>query len=345
MSKYYIKFGLSDKCNAGSKAMKDIMYLLRQQGYRPVPSLPVTAWKPLKALDVPLLCLTLLFGAGRRGTLLYFVPSNQARISLLSLLSRAIGFRLVCFINDIESMRTDTSPRRRRQETGGIACADVLLAPNSRSVEILRRDYGIRKPAIPIGVWDYLHDSSPALRAMPATDAVAFAGNLAKAAFVSRLGVLDLTFRIWGDGRPVPASANLRPMGTRKPEEMVDEVAACAWGLVWDGDSIEGCHGPTGTYLRFNNPHKCGLYLAAGIPLIVWEESAMSPFVRRHGVGICVSSLHEAAGRIRRTDEATYRAYRQNARLAGEQIRKGGFFLEALKQLDDPEKTWNGKRT
>lgn len=335
MSNYYIKFGLSDKCNAGSKAMKDIMHLLRQQGYRPLPSLPVTAWKPLKVLDVPLLCLTLLFGVGRQGTLLYFVPSNLSRISLLSLLSRLIGFRLVCFINDIESMRMDKSADYRHQEINGIACADILLAPNRQAIETLRKNYGIRKPAIPIGVWDYLQTPSPTPRLMPETDAVAFAGNLNKAAFVSQLGSIELSFRIWGDGRKIIATNNLQPMGTQKPEEIVDAVAACAWGLVWDGDSIEGCHGLTGAYLRFNNPHKCGLYLAAGIPVIVWEESAMSSFVRHYGVGICVSSLHEAARRIRQTDETTYHTYRQNARRTGEQIRKGSFFLEALKQLDN----------
>lgn len=39
MNKYYIKFGISQNFNAGSKAMKDIMFLLESQGYAPIMSL------------------------------------------------------------------------------------------------------------------------------------------------------------------------------------------------------------------------------------------------------------------------------------------------------------------
>ena len=54
MGKYYIKFGISDKPNAGSKAMRDIMDLLNSQGYKAVLSLPTDANKVLKIIDIPL---------------------------------------------------------------------------------------------------------------------------------------------------------------------------------------------------------------------------------------------------------------------------------------------------
>ena len=34
------------------------------------------------------------------------------------------------------------------------------------------------------------------------------------------------------------------------------------WGLVWDGDQLETCHGKLGEYLRINSSHKISLYIA-----------------------------------------------------------------------------------
>ena len=49
-NKYYIKFGISNRKNAGSKAMRDIMHLLDEQGYRPMPALPVSTHKIIKLI-------------------------------------------------------------------------------------------------------------------------------------------------------------------------------------------------------------------------------------------------------------------------------------------------------
>ena len=47
-----------------------------------------------------------------------------------------------------------------------------------------------------------------------------------------------------------------------------------SFGLVWDGISVETCAGVYGEYLKVNNPHKTSLYLASGIPVIIWKEAA-----------------------------------------------------------------------
>ena len=58
-NKYYIKFGISNRKNAGSKAMRDVMHLLDEQGYHAMPALPVTVNKGVKLLiDIPLMILT-----------------------------------------------------------------------------------------------------------------------------------------------------------------------------------------------------------------------------------------------------------------------------------------------
>lgn len=340
MGKYYVKFGLSENFNAGSKAMKDIMHLLESRGYRAVPALPVKCSKLLKLLDVPLLWLTLLFRVGRKGIVVYFVPSNVWRIRFMRFWGKIIGFRLVCFINDVEFMRMERTGQQVAGELEGITSADVIMVPNDRSAGCLKAEYGVCVPMIGVGAWDYL--VGPAFapleeeRHRTADGAVAFAGNLDKSPFINDLDRVDLDFRIWGSGREPGKVANVEFMGTEYPEPLVAKVGSCAWGLVWDGDSIGTCSGRMGSYLRFNNSHKAGLYLAAGIPLIVWKESGLASLVESGSVGICVSSLAEAAGIIHAMPEETYGKYRESARHVSEdKITKGRFFLHALERVEE----------
>ena len=329
--KYYIKFGQRKQYNAGAKAVKDVMNLLDKEGFRAVLSLPVYYNKWLKLVDVPILLFILFFRVGRNGMLLYIVPSNSFRIWLLGKVRNLLGFKLVCFINDVESMRSEQMWGQRKVEIDAIACADVILAPNENSCRILREDYGIYKRMIPVQVWDYLHpksfcDSYP-------DGSICFAGNLMKAPFINQLHRLNLSFKIWGDGCSPKKVGNLQFMGVESPEYLPIEIRHSSWGLVWDGTSIETCAGLLGTYQRFNNPHKCGLYLASGIPVIVWRESGMASFVEHHQVGICVSSLYEAEHIIHAMTDEEYEHYRKNAAAMAPLLRKGFFFLSALSEI------------
>lgn len=333
MGKYYIKFGISEKPNAGSKAMRDIMDLLNSQGYKAVLSLPTDANKVLKIIDIPLLIFTILFRIRRSGTLIYFVPSNAKRIYLLHFMQRMLGFKLICFINDIEFMRMERSKEKAKEEINAIAAANIILAPNYNSINILQNEYNITNRYIPIGVWDYL--SPTPINNQHNNNKVVFAGNLGKSPFIMQLSLIDLPFSIFGKKDKVNQEMpNIIFHGERKPNELVLEICHSAWGLVWDGNSIDTCTGLLGNYLRFNNSHKCGLYLAAGIPLIVWKESGMAHFVNENKVGICVESLYEAESIIKGMNDEDYNKYRDNARRIGENICHGHYFLEALKKAE-----------
>ena len=80
-----------------------------------------------------------------------------------------------------------------------------------------------------------------------------------------------------------------------------DDIAGIegTWGLVWDGDSIDGCTGRMGEYLRYNAPFKLSLYLAKGLPVIVWSESAMAKYVEEYKLGITVRSLNDIYDAVR----------------------------------------------
>lgn len=333
MGKYYIKFGISNKPNAGSKAMRDIMDLLNSQGYKAVLSLPTNANKALKIIDIPILILTILFRIRRYGTLVYFVPSNVKRIQLLQFMQHILGFKLICFINDIEFMRMEKSKEKAKEEINAIAAANIILAPNNNSICILQNEYNLTNRFIPVGVWDYL--APIPIKKLQNNNEIVFAGNLSKSPFIMQLSQIDLHFSFFGKIDKInQGNSNMKFHGKRKPNELVNEICHYAWGLVWDGNSIDTCTGLLGNYLRFNNSHKCGLYLAAEIPLIVWEKSGMAHFVNENKVGICVESLYEAESIIKGMNEEEYSKYRDNARRIGENIRHGHYFLEALKKAE-----------
>ena len=106
------------------------------------------------------------------------------------------------------------------------------------------------------------------------------------------------------------------------------------WGLIWDGISIESCDGNYGNYLRINNPHKMSLYMAAGLPVIVWTESALAEFVSKYNVGIIVNSLVDLSGKLASISEKQYMEMKNNALIQMKKVTKGFYSLKVLEKLN-----------
>ena len=100
------------------------------------------------------------------------------------------------------------------------------------------------------------------------------------------------------------------------------------WGLVWDGPTINSCTGDFGEYLRYNSSHKTSLYLACGMPLIIWDQSSLADWVKDLHIGITVSCLKRLDSAISAVSNDDYRQMISNARHIGTQLRQG-YFLKA----------------
>ena len=122
--------------------------------------------------------------------------------------------------------------------------------------------------------------------------------------------------------------------GSFSPEELVSHLEG-SFGLVWDGISAETCAGAFGEYLRINNPHKLSLYLAAGLPVIIWKEAALAPFVAENKVGFAVSSLYEIRDVVDRLPDNEYQTMKENAKQIGLHLRKGQYLLTALSKVEE----------
>ena len=122
-------------------------------------------------------------------------------------------------------------------------------------------------------------------------------------------------------------NSNIEYAGVFKPEET--GCISGGWGLVWDGDSIDSCTGDLGEYLRYNTSHKTSLYLSAGIPVIVWEQSSLAGWVKEQNIGITVKSLHDISSAISGLSNADYAHIINNVRAIAVRLRRGYFMKQA----------------
>ena len=211
---------------------------------------------------------------------------------------------------------------------------DVIIVHNA-SMRKWMSEQGFQEGRmVELEIFDYLtssHDfASPEIG-----NKVIIAGNLDpnKAGYLSALpNISDIEWNLYGanyDAERLNAG-NIVYHGSFAPEELPSKLAG-SFGLVWDGPSAETCSGPMGRYLRYNNPHKLSLYLRAGLPVIVWKDSAEADFVRRYDVGIMVGSLCELADALRKVGGERYGGFVSNCRTLSMHLQCGVFAAKALR--------------
>lgn len=266
--------------------------------------------------------------------------------------ARHRGVEVVLLIHDVELFRAykrdDLSYMTKlgfRLEQGkSLALASINIAHNEVMSNILVDEFNCRLSAIVnLGLFDYLSPGAAAGGVCKKDGPIVIAGNLRphKAGYLYSLP-LDCQFALYGVGLDESKlfGSNVNYKGKFSPDDGPNTISG-SWGLVWDGDSADTCSGAYGEYLRINNPHKASLYLAAGLPVIVWSQAAIAPFVLSHNVGIAVDSLYEIAERLEVMSDDEYQSLRGNAiKLAG-QLRAGHFTKGALaevgRSIDCPE--------
>ena len=243
--------------------------------------------------------------------------------------------RVVTIIHDLGAFRRhklSVDQERRR-----LSHSDILIVHNERMESHLVKN-GSHQPIIRLDIFDYLSNTPPSHKASPLSPTrVVYAGNLARwrNEFLYHLEeeTRFWTIDVFGKGFDEPQNSNphLRYNGMLSPEELVARVDA-DFGLVWDGGSLDECDGEWGRYLLVNNPHKTSFYLRAGIPVIVWSESAMAPFILGHGLGIAIHSIRELKEILPHMSAQTYAQLKANAKKISEQLGNGYYTRRAFEE-------------
>lgn len=309
-----------DGKNAGSKARYDVAHALggeilavKTTGMNTLCSYLKFRWKlwRLKKTDDILLQYPLYLNHAS------FLPSIYKALSKKN---------ATVLIHDLNSLREE---KDCQEEIEVLSKFQKVISHNPKMTQFLR-SHGLQCPTVDLHLFDYLGEGKVSTISYD----VGLAGNLAlsKSSYLYDLVNKnpEVTFQLFGVGLDESKliGNHFKYEGSRSPEALLSEFQ-CAFGLVWDGDSITSCEGPMGRYERYNNPHKLSLYISCGIPVIVWKEAAIADFVLTHNIGIVVDDLTHLHQKLEAISAKDYQQMKKNLEPLTQKVKTGAYIQAA----------------
>ncbi|GGE22935.1 hypothetical protein [Streptococcus himalayensis] len=348
--KYYLKEIIQNNFNernAGSKARIDTDHILEALGYQPLESFLEIATSNSKLLKLTSQFykyqeLQTVFSEIQVGDEVVLQMPIQKQTLLLANCIRHLkkrNIKITILIHDLEAIRKmtmdsisfTTKIQISLSELKILKIADKVIAHNYRMKEKLV-ELGISEDKIvELEIFDYLLPEITKLKKAQKNNPIVIAGNLdpEKVGYIASLPQ-NIDYNLYGVGFTSDVkNPRINYFGSYLPNELPSHLEG-SFGLVWDGDSATTCSGPFGNYLRYNNSHKASLYLASGLPLIVWEASALAAFVKRYHCGICVNSLTDIADELASLTDERFEILLQNTSHLGDLVKKGYFLTKSL---------------
>lgn len=244
------------------------------------------------------------------------------------------GVSVIFLVHDLDMLRARNfkSKLRVKLEEGNIfRYADKIIVHNSSMTKLLNSKGIPLEKMISLKIFDYLINSNRFSEKINFGRKVIVAGSLRK----YKVGYLykgpkGAEFNLYGAGYEASFS-NQSYKGSFPPDDVPFSIEG-SYGLIWDGDSLDTCSGSYGEYLKYNNPHKTSLYLASGVPVIIWKEAALAGFVKANNVGITINSLNEIGKVLDSITEKDYFTMRENAIEIGKKLRSGFYTKQAIEK-------------
>lgn len=250
-------------------------------------------------------------------------------------LARIKKSTIVTIIHDLESLREEKSGVKK--ELRNLKYSDYLIVHN-QSMKKWLSEQGYPNPMVCLELFDYLSEVQ-SVTTTPVTSTaynVLYVGKLRfrKNRFLYEMEQYcnNWNFILYGDGFEPDKITNrqhFKHKGFIPSDELISTQTG-HFGLVWDGDSINSCSGSYGNYLRFNNPHKTSLYLRCQLPVIIWSQAALAPFIKENNVGLCIDSLEQLDTILLNLSEKAYGQMKLNATEISKKLNNGYFLEKAL---------------
>lgn len=341
--RYYVTEKEHLEKHAGAKARNDVSEILLQNGWTPVTvhynSHKNTASDRLKMLFVVFMDWFKVFVAVPvKGTLFIQLPlATYPKVSMAALpflhMMKWKKVFIIGLVHDLDSLRGGNGA----VEQCFTSIPDILIVHSPAMKEYLQKK-GIdgRKLRI-LWLFDYLvKDRFIDKKKRERNGSIAITGNLnhEKAEYVYHLPEWKgkLRFFLYGPNYDGAGKAGgVAYQGTFHPDELPERLDE-DFGLVWDGASLKTCEGAYGNYLKYNAPHKVSMYLVAGLPIIVWNESSLAEFVKKEHIGITVRSLWELEKATEHISREEYAQMRASVRELAVKLTEGRMLEECIKE-------------
>ena len=342
MGYYYICEGEKEgKYNASSKARNDAEKILEKNGYE---KYFVNTKKYVQKNKIKKIIQ--LFGYLKN----YFVWNKEVKsftkddtvVIQYPLLNTTINFKnilkkltqktnTIVLIHDMDSLRYRPEAqgkilceRIRREDQGILNEAGKVIAHNEEMSKKLI-EYGVKKEnLISLNIFDYLYDNEIKNHGK-FNKKIIIAGNLSpeKSKYIANLkDVKNVNFNLYGVGYIDDNASNVTYKGSFLPEDLLENLDG-QFGLVWDGESVEGCIGGFGEYLKYNNPHKASMFVSANIPIIIWKEAALAKYIEENDIGYTIEKLSDIEVLLKRITEEEYNNKINNIKKLSKKLRSG----------------------
>ena len=341
-SKYYLNISIDEVMNASSKAVNDCNSILKSLGFDPFTLNIRKDCNPFLKKVLNGLEFMKLLRLKKNSTLVIPHPIyiNKKYIDFLKKAKLKNNLKLVFLIHDIDSLRKifiDALDDFNYIDKTMYEISDAIIAHNEKMINYLEENGVSRKKVVNLKIFDYL--APKAEKEISFSKTLNIAGNLDvnKSGYIKELVSIDksVKFNLYGVNfdNCLLKSESINYKGAFLPDEVPLQLNE-GFGLVWDGQSINTCSGNTGEYLRYNNPHKLSLYLASGLPVIIWAQAAEAKFVVENKLGYAVNSINDVTSIFKSLDEQQYSEIKSNVLKISSKLQDGYFLKEAIKKVE-----------
>lgn len=273
----------------------------------------------------------------RSGDIVFLQYPIKKYFAFICNVARLRGAKTVTLIHDLGVFRRKKLTKKK--EFGRLMHSDYIIASNETMEQCLKA-HGLTKSTGALGVFDYQSEvrCRETSSYTPGQARVVYAGALAmrKNAFITLLPDIIKGYRlhIYGnrDGLPSLRECDDIIFHDFTPADVFISDVEGDFGLVWDGDSLDGCTGNFGEYLTFNTPHKVSFYIRAGLPIIIWSGAALASFVRKEQIGICIDSIADLTKALDGITSDDYAAMRKNIMRVSNSFIEGHYLKRAIKE-------------
>ncbi|MGG5333702.1 sugar transferase [Enterococcus sp. AZ163] len=235
------------------------------------------------------------------------------------------GATVVLLIHDSELLRGNNIP----EELNLLNQSDWLIT-HSKKMEQQFILMGVKTPMLTKPLFDYLIPDSISLDSS-LDKSIVFAGNIQKSVFLSNWPS-KTKIAAFGTKGEIQFSKQVSYGGTYQQEELLRRMPKNRFGIAWDDNLQQG--GNYQNYTRYNAPHKVSLYLALGLPVIVWKNAAIAEWISKYQLGFAIDSLKEIDLLFESLSTDELLKLKKRVNKFSQLLRKGIFTRNALLQVE-----------
>ena len=331
MKKVCISMYEKNEKNAGPKAKVDVEKILLEKYLFEIKNMNVIIGGKLNGIKR---ILTALYYSYRYKD--YDIVIIQTPIPLKNL-ERRIFKKIknkVLFIHDIDGIRFQDN-KVLENELIYYKQSKYIISHNDVMTKFLINNGIENKKIITLQAFDYLVNSDEILnnKIVRENVTVIYPGNLnsKKCPFLYQIRENKMLYTINAYGKGIDKkieNKKIKNCGSFEPGDLLKLNGNL--GLVWDGNFDESdINEAYKNYTKYNCPHKFSCCLALGLPVIVWEKSAIANFVRKYNVGYTIRNLYD----INDINLLEYGEKQKNAMEIGKKIRMGYYTQQVMNEI------------